>query len=587
VKKNLGSFVTDLWRASLLLWRVDKKITIINFAMQAIQALLSFLTLYYLKLMLDAVVQPDRSFNSIIPLIAAFGGVQFISALITQYSTYINTIYQEKLTDFLSSEVLVKAIAVDYEYYETPEYHDTLHLAQQQSVSRISQLFNNFNSIVQNTLSMVALIGYFFTLHSLFALFFILLSVPLALVKWYSGVALHKQQKEFVPLEREANYLHQTLTGISTAKEVRVFGFGPYFINKFRNMRLFINREKRKLNLKFMRYSLMSEALGIIVMAVVFGILAKQAWSHIITVGALGASIAGFQRLESTSNSFLQSWVQLFQQRLFLRDIFAFFDIQPRSEPAYPVPFPKDGKGLTVNNVSFKYPGTDRVALKDVSIKCEPGKVVAIVGENGSGKSTLVKLLARLYDIQSGSICFDDNRIEDISLADLRKNSIFLFQDFEKYYFTLEENIAIGEEKFDLLDVEHAAGLSGAHPFISQLKQGYKTRMGRMFTGSEQLSGGQWQKVALARIFYKKAQLVVLDEPTSALDANAELELYRNIKEQFKDKMVILITHRLYNLKIADHIYLMQQGSIIEEGSLEELVRKGGIFNSMYNAQKL
>jgi ATP-binding cassette subfamily B protein len=586
VKKKFTSFSTDLLRATFLLWRVDKKITVLNMSLQGVLALLPIVSLYFMKLLLEAIGNRHRAFETIIPLIIAFGGIQFLSALVSQYASYINTIYQEKLTDFLSTEVLMKAVDVSYEYYENPAYHDTLHLAQQQSVSRVSQLFSNFNAIILNTITLAGLIGFFITMHSLFALFFMLLSIPLAVVKWYSGVSLLNMERQFTPLEREANYLHQTLTGVSTAKEVRVFGFGHAFIERFRKIRKHIHKEKRKLNYRFTLYSLASEAFEIVVMAIVFGILAKQTWVGAITVASFVIYIQGFQRLQGASKGFLQAWVQLFQQRLFLQNIFVFFDIKTTGQETA-VSYPDTGAGLVINKVSFTYPQSTRVALNNVSLKCEPGKIIAIVGENGCGKSTLVKLLARLYNVQDGTIHLNDEPLDAINLPGFRKNSIFLFQDFEKYFFTIEENIAIGEDEFDPAAIQNAAVLSGAHPFISTLINGYKTRMGRMFTGSEQLSGGQWQKLALARVFYKKAQLVVLDEPTSALDANAEFEVYKNVKEQLKDKMVILITHRLYNLKIADYIYLMHEGSIIEEGSLETLITQNGIFKKMYDAQQL
>ncbi|MGF7078512.1 ABC transporter ATP-binding protein [Mucilaginibacter sp. UYCu711] len=586
MKKKITSFSTDLLRATFLLWRVDKKTTVLNMALQGVLALLPIVSLYFMKLLLEAIGNRHRAFETIIPLIIAFGGIQFLLALASQYASYINTIYQEKLTDFLSTEVLMKAVDVSYEYYENPAYHDTLHLAQQQSVSRVSQLFSNFNAIILNTITLAGLIGFFITMHSLFALFFMLLSIPLAVVKWYSGVSLLKMERQFAPLEREANYLHQTLTGVSTAKEVRVFGFGHAFIEKFRKIRKHIHKEKRTLNYRFTLYSLASEAFEIVVMAIVFGILAKQTWVGAITIASFVIYIQGFQRLQGASKGFLQAWVQLFQQRLFLQNIFAFFDIKTTGKETA-VSYPGADAGLIINEVSFSYPQSTRVALNKVSLKCEPGKIIAIVGENGCGKSTLVKLLARLYDIQEGTIHLNDEPLDAINLPDFRKNSIFLFQDFEKYFFTIEENVAIGEDEFDPAAIQNAAMLSGAHPFISTLINGYKTRMGRMFTGSEQLSGGQWQKLALARVFYKKAQLVVLDEPTSALDANAEFEVYKNVKEQLKDKMVILITHRLYNLKIADYIYLMHEGSIIEEGSLETLITQSGVFKKMYDAQQL
>ena len=587
MKNNITSFTQDLLRATFLLWKVDKGITITNMALQGVQALLPLGSLYYMKKMLEAIGSGHKSFETIIPLIVAFGAIQFLTAITSQYASHINTIYQEKLTDFLSSEVLTKAIEVDYEYYENPTYHDTLHLAQQQSVSRVSQLFTNFNAIILNTVTLAGLIGFFISMHSLFALFFILLSIPLAIIKWYSGVSRLKLDKKFAPLEREANYLHYTLTGINSAKEIRVFGFGQAFIQKFRNIRYLIHKERRSLDIKFTIYSLISEAVEIVIMAIVLGVLAKKTWMGAITVGAFVVYIQGFQRLQSAAKAFLQAWVQLFQQRLFLQDIFMFFDIKAKNGSLAALPFPKDDTGLVVSDVSFTYPQSTRVALHNVSIECPPGKIIALVGENGSGKSTLVKLLAQLYTLQSGSIQFDGHNMEDIALPDYRKNSVFMFQDFEKYYFTLEEIIAIGEDDFDPEAVKRAAVLSGADKYIKELSSGYQTRMGRLFKGSEQLSGGQWQKLALARIFYKNAQLIVLDEPTSALDATAEYELYKNIKEQLKDKMVILITHRLYNLKIADYIYLMKDGHVIEEGSLQHLIDMGGTFSSMYDAQKL
>jgi len=586
MKQKITNFSTDLLRATFLLWRVDKKTTIINLVMQGVQALLPLASLNYMKLLLDAITNHKGAFETIMPLIIGFAAVQFLTALSGQYASYINTIYQEKLTDFLSSEVLSKAIDVDYEYYENPSYHDTLHLAQQQSVSRVGQLFSNYNAIVLNTITLVGLIVYFITLKSFFALFFILLSIPLAVIKWYSGVSLLNLERQFAPLEREANYLHQTLTGVNTAKEVRVFGFGHAFIEKFRRIRKHIHKEKRNLNYRFTLYSLASEGFEIIVMAIVFWALARQTWIGVITVSAFVIYIQGFQRLQSSSKSFLQAWVQLFQQRLFLRDIFAFFDIKTQTGDAT-TGYPEKGTGLVVDNVSFTYPQSTRVALKNVSIKCQPGKIIAIVGENGCGKSTLVKLLARLYNLQEGNIWLNDEPIDKIKLTEYRQNAMFLFQDFEKYFFTIEENIAIGEDEFDTEAIQKAAKLSGAHSFIATLSNAYKTRMGRMFKGSEQLSGGQWQKIALARVFYKNSDLLVLDEPTSALDANAELEVYTNIKEQLQHKMVILITHRLYNLKIADYIYLMHQGSVIEEGSLEALINKNGVFKKMYDAQQL
>ena len=589
IKDNISYVKRDLSRIFLLVWKADRSSAIINIVLQFFQALLPVVSLYFIKALIEALVKGNRQLDAIIPLVIAFGVVQFLLALVSQYAAYINTIHQETLTDYLSAEVLKKAGEVDYAYYENPAYHDTLHLAQLQSLYKAPVLLANFNAFLLNSLSLVFLVSYFFTLQSLFALLFVGLSLPLAVIKWYSGLSMLRLERKFAPLEREAGYLHHTLTNVSYAKEVRVFGFGSAFIKIFNLIRKNIHGAKKQLHVKLTRYNLIAESVEIIAMTFIFGLLAKYAWEKTITIGLFVIYIQGFQTLQSTSKNFMQAVVQIFQQRLFLQDLFAFFDIGVSKNALGKIPFPKVKKGLVVHDLSFTYPQTGKQVLHNIAIECAPGKIIAIVGENGSGKSTLVKLLARLYSLQSGSIMIDDDAIDDILTGDFRAQSVFLFQDFEKYFLTIEENIALGtdEKTGTPYAIKNAAILSGAHDFIIKLSGGYQTRMGRLFEGSEQISGGQWQKLALARLFYKDTQLVVLDEPTSALDATAEFELFKNVKAGLKQKMVILITHRLYNLKIADHVYVMQDGRIAEEGGFEDLINKGGIFTAMYNAQKL
>jgi ATP-binding cassette subfamily B protein len=587
IKDNISYLRRDILRIVLLLWSADKATALINIVLQFFLAILPVVSLYFIQKLIES-IEARSVLETVIRLVIAFGAAQFLIALATQYASYINIIHQQTLTDYLSKEVLTKAVEVDYEYYENPAFHDTLHLAQQQSLYKATQLLGIFNSLLVNSLSVFFLIAYFFHLHSLFALLFMVLSIPLAVIKWYSGYELLRLERQFAPMEREANYLHQTLTGVSYAKEVRVFGFGASFIKKFNTIRKHIHDKKKSLHVRLTWYSLIAESVEIIVMVLIFGLLAKSALEKSITIAVFVICVTGFQRLQSTSLNFLQSVVQVFQQRIFLKDLFAFFDIKVNAGSQGTKPMPLVNKGLVVKNISFTYPQTSRQVLHNVSINCEAGKIIAIVGENGSGKSTLVKLLARLYSLQSGSIAMNDENINSILLKDFRAQSIFLFQDFEKYFLTIDENIALGEEgEIDAAAIEKAAKLSGASSFVNKLSKGYKTRMGRLFEGSEQISGGQWQKLALARIFYKGTQLLVLDEPTSALDATAELEVFKNIKKELGQKMVILITHRLYNLKIADYVYVMEEGRIAEEGTFESLIAKNGAFRKMYDAQKL
>lgn len=586
---NKSVLIPDLKRIFRLLWLSGKKTAFINVIIRLLLSVLPIASLYCIKLLIEQLVNEHSHWNHILEVIILFGLVQLLLALVGQYGSYIDDIYQQKLTDYLSTEVLEKATTVDYEYYENPAYHNSLHLAQQRSIYKGPQILDNFNALLLNSLSLIFLIAFFISLNSLFGLLFMVLSIPLACIKWYSGFMLLRMERQFTPLERESNYLYQVMTGVSFAKEVRVFGFGVSFISKFQKIRTYIYDEKKKLELKLTLYSLIAEAIEIIAMVVIFGLLAKSTWEKSISIGLFVIYVQGFQRLQSTSRGFLMALVQAFQLRLFLKDLFTFLDLPTKESIVAETPFPDLKEGLVLKNLSFAYPQTDKTILRNISMHCRPGEIIALVGENGSGKSTLVKLLARLYDLQSGAITVDQIPISSINTPSFREKSIFLFQDFEKYFFSIADNITLGNETSEksIEKVIAAAKLSGADAFITKLTKGYQTRMGRVFEGSEQLSGGQWQKLALSRVFYQDAQLIILDEPTSALDPQAEFELFNNIKTLAKNKMVILVSHRLYNLKMVDRIYVMHEGCMVEEGSFQELTQQNGLFKKLYDLQKL
>lgn len=586
---NPKHLLRNLKRSLGLLWQTSKPLAMLSFSMQLIQALLPVISLYFIKILIEKVTA-KHSFSEVLPIIIYFLAAQLILAMVQQYASYIATIYQLKLTDYLSQNVLDRAVKVNYDYYENPRFHDSLHLAQQQSLYRAGSLLTSFNSFINSVFALFFLLVLFISMQSFFALLFIAFTIPLAIIKWYFGVATMQQEKKLAPLEREANYLHQVLTGVSYAKDTRVFGFGSYFIEKFTNIRNYIRLQKQQLNHRLTLYSLIAEAVEVIAMAIIFALLAKETITGAISLGLFVIYIQGFQSLQNNSKNFLQSVVQILQLRIFLQDLFAFLDIRVENKKGKALPFPVTHADLKIDNLNFRYTPESRQVLHHVSIRCQPGQIIAIVGENGSGKSTLIKILAQLYEANSGHISLGNTDLKNIDIEDYRNQSVFLFQDFEKYFFTVEENIVLGKSKQEKeqVAIEQAARLSGADRFISKLSYGYQTLMGRIFEGSEQLSGGQWQKLALARVFYRTdASLIVLDEPTSALDAQAEYEIFQQLKSLAKNKMIILITHRLYNLKIADYLYVMQEGAIAEEGTFNELIQKNGAFTQLYNMQQL
>jgi ATP-binding cassette subfamily B protein len=579
----------DLFRSITLLWRADKSAFYINFMLQVVLAISPVASLLCLRLLIDAMMPPNINFSAAIIPLAIWGSIQLVQAVASQYAVYINTMHQQHLTDYLSQEVLNKAVNVTYDYYENPAYHDTLHLAQQQVIYKTPAILSGFNAMLLNSLSLCFLFGFLFSLKPSFALLLIVLSLPLAVIKWYAGFSLIRLERKLAPKEREAHYLYHILTSVAHAKEVRIFGFGRDFLARFSSFRAFIHQEKKSLYKKNTLYSIIAEILEVAIITFILVYLARNVWGKLITVGVFVIYLQGFQRLQTTSRNFLQALVQLFQQRVFLRDLFLFLDLPVPEPPEVNNAFPREHKGLSINNVSFHYPQTKKPVLQNISFNCVPGNIIALVGENGSGKSTLVKLLARLYDLQTGSIAVDGINISEITLPDFRNNSTFLFQDFERYFLTVGENIAFEafHDPGNIEDIKQAAILADAHLFISGLSAGYNSRMGSLFQGSEQLSGGQWQKLALARLFYRNGSLMVLDEPTSALDATAEYEVFQHVKESVGNKMVLLITHRLYNLKIADYIYFMKDGMIAEEGTFDSLIAANGLFRNMYDKQKL
>ena len=587
-KIKLVPFFRDLKEGISIIWMAGKGLAVVNIVLSVIQALMPVASLFFIKGMIEIVTAlPKVNTGGLLWAIGGFTVSQFILAAAGQYAVYIGTLQQQKVTDYMSILVLAKAVSVDMEYYENPEYHDSLHMAQLQSQYRSGQLLGNLNAMLLNTLSLLFLASLFFIIQWQYAFIFIGVSLPLAFVKWFYSYKIFKIETQFMPQERESNYLHSILTGASFAKEVRAFGTAPYFISKYKAIRANVYNGKKDVHRRLTAYSILAQAIEAIIVALVFISLGRAVAIAAMSIGVFVVYLQGFQRLQSSSKNFLQSLIQLFQQRLFLKDIFKFLTIAPVRDKEDAVKFPVLNSGLSVQNLSFTYPGAAIPTLLNVSLSCTPGHITAIVGQNGSGKSTLVKLLTRMYQPEKNCIFLDGEDITNIRLEDFRDNSIVLFQDYEKYFFTVNENIAFDAVIENQQKVTNAAKSANAHNFISKLPNQYNTRLGRAFRESIQLSGGQWQKLAIARVFYKDAPFMILDEPTSSIDAIAENSIYNNLKETAKNKIIILISHRLYNLRIANKIYVMKDGTIVEEGTYDELLKQDGYFKELFSSQKV
>jgi ATP-binding cassette subfamily B protein len=565
-KKERVYQIKDFVRIVLQIWKAGRTIALVNLILKVLLAALPILVLFITKQLIDLITHAKAiNQDAIIRTIMWMLAIQIINAFVTQLSNYISTLQQQLVTDYLSSTVIKKAIEVELEYYENPEYHNTLHLAQHQALYKAPTVVNTINQLVESSFSIIVLSALFFTLGWIYAFALIIIAIPIIAIRWYNGKSTYLLEKESTVIERQSGYLNLVLTTEINAKEVRAFGFGSSFLNRFIELRELLFREKKKLR------------------------LALQTLAGAITIGSFILYFQAFQRLQSALKTWLQTVVQLYQSQLFLGDIFAFLDLpSTRTKRIHHDATKTDWESLSVTDLSFTYPNTEKAILHNLSFSCEPGKVIAFVGENGSGKSTLVKLLCRLYDIKEGEITFGSVNIKEIEEAKLRENVSVVFQDFGKYYISISENIRLGfGEKKDPERITQSAISAGAHNFIEAMPLGYETILGRSFINSEELSGGQWQKLAIARAFYRSSKILILDEPTSHIDPIAEYELFKEIKEKFKDKIVVLITHRLHNLKIADYIYVMSEGRIAEHGTFTALKATDGLFNEMYTKQQL
>jgi ATP-binding cassette subfamily B protein len=633
-------------RALKLIWKADPKNAAAQIFAQALMAVLPVAILASLKALFDSIATETPVLDVALQALFILAGLAVFQSGVTQWLQYLTTTHQQKLTDYVSGHILDKSIHIPYTYFEDHQYHDSLHLAQRQSIFRLPQVFQQFQLLATNILSLVLLVAYFFSLITAYAWVILFIALPVAGIKWYSGFALQRLEKKLVPAEREAHYYHHIMTGEEYAKEIRTLNFGQAFLDRFRQLRDMIYHRKRGLQRRLLLATTAAELIEVVVFfGILYGVI-QQAFLGIVTIGLLVVYIQGLQKIQGNLKSFLNAVVQLVTQKLFLRDIFMFLDIEMDRPNQGKLEFPTQNFDIEVKNLSYTYPGSNKYAIQDVNMTLKQGQMIGLVGANGSGKSTLVKLLAGLYTPSEGDIRIGKYQIADLDSDSFRDAAMFLFQDFEKYYLSVEDIIKQGaasgkrgavshsshsgahkvqkvqkgqfleDFRTDGLEKKRTSDLSGlsdlralnsdtarrlplpapaslrdaleksdAWGFVQALPDGVKTKMGRIFKDGAQLSGGQWQKLAIARAFYRIPRVIVLDEPTSALDAIAENSIFSHFKSMRADRISLVISHRLYNLKDCDYIYVIDEGRMIQEGTFAHLTQVPGLFQELYKQQ--
>ncbi|MGK0420577.1 MAG: ATP-binding cassette subfamily B protein [Polaribacter sp.] len=542
-----------------------------------------------IKLIVDAVTNSSKTdFSEVIHYILVFGGIQLLQAILQNYRQLISETQQQLVSDYMSEVIIDKAVDIDISYYENAAYHNTFHQAQKQALYRPVQILNNLTEFLSSTFLLISLAGLLFFLHWGIALILICFALPIAGVKWYYSRKLYEWERNRTELEREAAYLNHVLTSDSYAKEVRIFNLGEILKKRFTEVRKALFGEKFKINNQRAKAGVLAKSTEIIAMVLTYGYIAWSTFKGNSTIGDLVMYFQAFQKGQSAIQQLLQSVVGLYSNRLFLSHLFELLEVESLVKPPEkPIPLQNLENSIRLENVDFVYPNTEKKVLKNINLELKKGQIIAFVGENGSGKTTLIKLLCKLYHPNEGKILWDKIDFKNTSLSDLRQRISVIYQDFAKYQFSIGENIQIGDLASPLSEParQSAAEKSGALRFIDKFPKGYDQILGGMFKKGSELSGGQWQKIALARAFYKDAEIIILDEPSSSIDPLAEAEIFEHFKTLAKDKILILVTHRLYNLKIADKIVVLNNGEIVEEGTHLDLVEKKGLYSEMFEKQ--
>lgn len=576
-----------------IVWRSSRQYTIVRLITIFFRAIFPLGQLFLMKLVIDDLTAKggfDTSrTDQVVLYLVGMGLILLLNAVTQNISQYVAELQQQKVADHMAGLLQEKSLSVDLELYDDPEYHNSYFLAQRHALSRPTQLVAGLMEFIQNVISLAFLGGFIFYQYQLAVLFLFVSVLPSTIIKYVFSQKLFKWEKKRATMERESTYLNHTITDVSYAKEIRVFDAGLSLSKRFKALRNILLGEKRALNSLRARMSIGGQAVEIA--AEIFGyvVVVLRTINGQSTIGDLVIFFQAFQKGKANLSASLQAMVRLMEHRLFLSHFISFMKLRPKiSDTESSIAFVQPiSQGIKLHNVSFQYPKTETYAVKNLSLYFPIGQITAIVGENGSGKSTLVKLIARLYDPTEGYLQLDSEDYKAVRVSDLRSKMSVTFQDFAKYYLTIEENIKFSDLDRAAEDTNMAkfAEMTDADSFIKELPNGYQQRLGRMFDNSTELSVGQWQKIALARMLFNESEVIIVDEPTSAIDPLAEHKIFETLKELAKDKIVILVTHRLYNLKIADQIVVMERGQVVEKGSHDDLVIRNGQYAKMLSKQ--
>jgi ATP-binding cassette subfamily B protein len=576
-----------------LIWKTSPKMFVANVILRIFRAALPVLMLYIGKLIIDEVVlltqaSPPHDFSWLWKLVALEFGLAILSDALSRSVALLDSLLGDLFANQTSIQLMEHAATLDLDQFEDSAFYDKLERARQQTIGRTILLTQVLGQL-QDAITMGFLAAGLIAFNPWLIVLLIVAVVPAFLGEAHFNEKSYSLVHGWTPERRELDYLRYTGASDETAKEVKIFGLSDFLTDRYRFLSDKYYKANKNLAIRRASWGGVFAAIGSAGYYSAFIYIIWQTANGAISVGSLTFMAGSFRQLRALMEGILNRFSSVSQGALFLRDLFDFFEIKPRiHSPQGPRPFPHPIKqGFVFENVGFKYINSDKWANRHLSFTLHAGEKLALVGENGAGKTTLVKLLARLYDPAEGRILLDGYDLKEYDLNELRREIGVIFQDFVKFQMSASSNIAVGRiaDKENKTRIEHSAQQSLADTVIEKLPDKYDQILGKRFAKGVELSGGEWQKVALGRAYMRDAQVLILDEPTAALDARAEYEVFQRFADLTRGKTAVLISHRFSTVRMADRILVLEKGEKIEIGSHEELLAKDGRYAELFHLQ--
>jgi len=590
---------SELPRVIRLVWDTSHAMTIAMALISIISGFLPAVSVWITRGVVDSVItaafSPNHNLGPVWFYVVAQLVVGLAQSLFSTVSNIVQQLLQERIGNRVQSMILRKANTLDLSFFEDADFYDKLRNATDESVYKPMQMVSQLFDFVKTVVTLFSMLALLLSLAWWLAVIALLMPIPSFISSSrYGWRGYHKMRRQS-PERRRMLYLIRLMTTDTYNKEIKLFNLGHFFVKQYDDVAEELYQQDKKIVVPRYLAGFGWGGLSALANSAIYIYVAFQAVARAISIGSLTMYTQAAMQVGSSFQGLLGDITGIYENNLYVDTLYEFLEYQPRIfSPIAPQSIERDpvvpGLDIEFRNVSFTYPGKDpetQAALRHVSFTIKSGEAIALVGRNGAGKTTIVKLLTRLYDPDEGLILIGGRDIREYDIEELRRVVGVIFQDYVTYYMSARENIGVGkiDEIENLEMVERAAGKSGANTVITKLPDGYSTMLGRWFKDGFQLSGGEWQKVALARAFMRDAPILILDEPTSSLDAQAEYEIFTKFRLLTEGKTAVFISHRFSTVRLADRIFVIEQGVIKESGSHAELIALDGRYAELFNLQ--